>query len=199
MSEKHPARLSYEKSCKQLQKMGAIDEGAIPSLPDRSPQYDDGDISSGFRLFRTWLGSGEPFGLEIPPDYENKIQESDCENLTLPRTFFGRCEISRISFKNTDLSESTFCWNDFIEVNFTDADLSDCDLRASLYERTRFVRTNLRNADLRWSTFKESDFTGADLRGAKLSHERGEALDLSAQQRQVIDWQEKEGEEPPGG
>ena len=199
MSEKHPARLSYEKSCKQLQKMGVIAEGAIPPLPDRSPQHDDDDISSGFRLFRTWLGSGEPFGLEPPPDYDNKIQESDCENLTLPRTFFGRCEISRISFKNTDLSESTLCWNDFIEVNFTDADLSECDLRASLYERTLFVRTNLRKADLRWSTFKESDFTGVDLRGTKLTHERGEALDLSAQQRQVIDWQESEGEEPPGG
>ena len=199
MSEKHPARLSYEKSYKQLQKLGVIADGAIPPLPSRSPQHDDDDISSGFRLFRTWLGSGQPFGLELPPDYENKIQESDCENLTLPRTFVGRCEISRMSFKNTDLSESTLCWNDFIEVNFTDADLSECDLRASLYERTRFVRTNLRNADLRWSTFKESDFTGADLRGAKLSHERGEALDLSAQQRKVIDWQEKEGEEPPGG
>ena len=199
MSEKHPARLSYEESCKHLQKMGAIDEGAIPPLPNRSPQHDDDDISSGFRLFRTWLGSGKPFGLVIPPDYENKVQESDCENLTLPRTFFGRCEISRISFKNTDLSDSTLCWNDFIEVNFTDADLSECDLRASLYERTIFVRTNLRNADLRWSTFKESDFTGADLRGAKLSYEQGQALDLSAQQRQVIDWQEKEGEEPPGG
>jgi Pentapeptide repeats (8 copies) len=50
----------------------------------------------------------------------------------------------------------------------------------------------MKNRDLRWSTFKESDFTGADLRGAKLTHERGEALDLSAQQRQVIDWQENE-------
>jgi uncharacterized protein YjbI with pentapeptide repeats len=179
--------------------MGVFDEGEMPPLPDRSPQHNDDDISSGFRLFRTWLGSGEPFGLALPPDYENKIQESDCENLTLPRTFFGRTEISRISFKNTDLSESTLCWNDFIEVNFTEADLSKCDLRASLYERTLFVRTKFRNADLRWSTFKECDFTGADLHGAKLTHERGEALDLSAEQKQVINWQESEGEEPPGG
>jgi BTB/POZ domain-containing protein KCTD9 len=199
MSETLPARLLYEKSYKQLQNLGVLAEGAIPPPPDRRPQHDDDDISSGFRLFRTWLGSGEPFGLRLPPDYVNEIQESDCENLTLPRTFFGRSEISRISFKNSDLSESTFCWNDFIEVNFTDADLSECDLRASLYKRTLFVRTNLRNADLRWSTFKESDFTGADLRGTKLTHEQGEALDLSAQQRQVIDWQENEGEEPPGG
>jgi hypothetical protein len=60
MSAKHLARLSYEKSCEQLQEMGAIAEGAIPLLPDRSPQHDDDDLSSGFRLFRTWLGSGEP-------------------------------------------------------------------------------------------------------------------------------------------
>jgi uncharacterized protein YjbI with pentapeptide repeats len=199
MSAKHPARLSYEKSCEQLQKMGVFDEGEVPPLPDRSPQHDDDDLSSGFRVFRGWLGSGEPFGLAPPPGYENKIQESDCENLTLPRSFFCRTEISRISFKNADLSQSTFCWNDFIEVDFTDADLSECDLRASLYERTLFVRTNFRNADLRWSTFKECDFTGADLHGAKLARERGEALDLSAGQKQVIDWQESEGEEPLGG
>ena len=76
MSEKHPAGRSYEKSCKQLQKMGVIAEEAIPPLPDRSPRHDDNDISSGLRLFRAWLGSGDPFGLELPPDYENKIQES---------------------------------------------------------------------------------------------------------------------------
>lgn len=152
-----------------------------------------------FHLFRGRLGSGQPFGSSIPPDYENTTQESDCENLTLPRTFFGRSEISRISFANTDLSESTLCWNDFIEIDFTDADLSECDLRASIYTRVVFVGANLRNADLRHSTFKECDFTDANLTGAKLTRAQGKALLLSEQQKHVSDWQASAGVEPPGG
>jgi uncharacterized protein YjbI with pentapeptide repeats len=61
------------------------------------------------------------------------------------------------------------------------------------------MRTNLRNADLRHSTFEACDFSDADIRGAKLTHEQGEQLFLSERQQEVIDWQESEGEEPPGG
>lgn len=204
MRSGHPARISYEESCRLLKRLGCLPggsyDGAIPPLPPRRPQFDD-DLSHGVRFFRTWVGSGRPFGLQPsgPEDEGGGIGEHDLENLTLPRTFFGRSEISRVSFQNTELSESTLCWNDFIEVNFTDADLSGCDLRASTYTRIPFVRVNLRDADLRHSTFEECDFTDADLRGAKLIHAQGEILPLSAEQKQVIDWQESEGEEPPGG
>lgn len=203
MSSKRAARLSYEDSCRLLMRLGCLYGGdygwAVPPLPDRRPQSGD-ELPHGVRFFRTWVGSGKPFGLQPPsPDYESDIKEHDLENLTLPRTFFGRSEISSISFQNTDLSESTLCWNDFIEVNFTDADLSESDLRASIFERVAFVRTNLRNADLRRSTYKECDFTDADMRGAKLTREQGERIHLSNEQRKVIDWQDSDGKEPSGG
>jgi hypothetical protein len=37
------------------------------------------------------------------------------------------------------------------------------------------------------------------MRGAKLTREQGEEFDLSEQQRQEIDWQESDGDDPPGG
>jgi BTB/POZ domain-containing protein KCTD9 len=202
MNTELPTRLSYEDSCRLLMRLGYLYQGdysgKLPVLPDRRPQSGD-DLPHGVRFFRTWVGSGRPFRLQTPPDFESDNKQDDLENLTLPRTFFGRSEISRISFKNTDLSESTLCWNDFIEVNFTDADLSACDLRASLYVRSVFVRAYLRDADLRRSTFKECDFTDADLRGAKLTRAQGGGLPLSENQKQTIDWLESSGEEPPGG
>jgi uncharacterized protein YjbI with pentapeptide repeats len=168
-------------------------------MPDHRPQYDD-EAPLGVSFFRTWVGVGRPFGLQPSnPDDWVDVAEHALANLTLPRTFFGRSEISSISFKNTDLSESTLCWNDFIEVNFTDADLSESDLRASIFRRVAFVRTNLRNADLRRSSFEACDFTDADMAGAKLTRKQGERIHLSDKQRQVIDWQESAGEEPPGG
>jgi hypothetical protein len=200
MRSERSARLTYEESCRLLQRLGRLAEGAIPPQPDRRPQSDD-ELSHGLWFFRTWVGSGSPYGLQAssPEDEEGGLGERDLENLTIPRTFFGRSEISYISFKNTDLSESTLCWNDFIDVDFTDADLSGSDLRASIFNRTSFVRANLQNADLRRSTFKECDFTGADLRGAKLTHEQGKALPLSEEQKRAIDWQNSAGDEPEGG
>src|SRR5262245_42650972 len=94
-----PALLSYEDSCRLLMRLGCLYEGDyggnLPILPDRRPQSGD-DLPHGVRFFRTWVGSGRPFGLQTPPDFESKIKEHDLENLTLPRTFFGRSEISRI-------------------------------------------------------------------------------------------------------
>src|SRR5262245_21815163 len=147
MSSAQVIRLSYEDSCRLLQRLGYPDagaEGMIPPIPDRRPQCDDAG-PLGVSFFRTFVGEG------------------DLENLTLPRTFFGRSEIGPVSFKNTDLSESTLCWNDFNGVNFTDADLSGSDLRASFFSETDFVRTNLRYADLRRSNFEACDFTDADM------------------------------------
>lgn len=157
-----PARLSYEESFRHLQKVGCLAEGPVFPLPDHRPQFDDESPRVSF--FRTWLGSGTPFGLQAssPEDEGGGLDEHALENLNLPRTFFGRSEISYISFKNTDLSESTLCWNDFIEVNFTDADLSECDLRASIFKHTplcaqpsempTFACPHSRNATLRAPT-----------------------------------------------
>src|SRR2546425_498690 len=121
MSSGRATRLSYEESCRLLQRLGYPDvgaEGVIPPIPDNRPQIDQDPL--GVTFFRTRVGAGE----------------HDLENLTLPRTFFGKSEVGPVSFKNTDLSESTLCWNDFTEVNFTDADLSRCDLRASFFSET---------------------------------------------------------------
>jgi uncharacterized protein YjbI with pentapeptide repeats len=178
-------RIPYEDSCRLLQGLGYPDAGAdgvIPPIPDHCPTFDD-EEPLGLSFFRTKVGAGE----------------HDLENLTLPRTYFAKSEVGPLSFRNTDLSESTLCWNDFKAVNFTDADLSGCDLRASTFSEVGFVRTNLRNADLRRSTFEACDFTDADMRGARLTHQQAEQINLSGQQRHEIDWQESDGDEPPGG
>lgn len=182
-SDERASRLSYEESCRLLQQLGYPDagvEGTIPPMPDHLPQSDD-EEPLGVSFFRTFVGEG------------------DLENLTLPRALFGRSEIGPLSFKNTDLSESSLCWNDFNKVSFEDADLSGSDLRASLYNGVKFVRTNLKNADLRVSTFNSCDFTDAGMQGVKLTREQADVLGLSDEQRNVIDWQESDGEEPPGG
>ena len=197
MSSERAARLSYEESCKFLQRHHHLRAGAVLTMPDGRPDIYRG---GGVRFFRTWIGVGRPFGLAPSrPEDDVEVAEHALANLTLPRTFFGKAEISSISFQNTDLSESTLCWNDFIEVNFTDADLSGADLRASIFRRVAFVRTNLRNTDLPRSNFKECDFTAADMAGAKLTRKRGEGIHLSDEQRKVIDWQESDGDEPLGG
>ena len=194
MSSGRAARLSYEDSCRLLQRLGYPDvgsEGVIPPIPTHRPQCDDA-APLGVTFFRTFVGQDIEQG-------DEDVGHRNLENLTLPRTFFGRSEIQHVSFKNTDLSESTLCWNDFTKVNFTDADLSGCDLRASTFNEVDFVRANLRNADLRSATFEACDFKGADMRAAKVSYEQGEEIALSEQQRQEIDWQDSAGEEPPGG
>lgn len=175
-------RLSYEESCKLLQRLGYEDagsDGKIPPMPDQFPQFDDEE--PGVFFFRT------------------SVSENDLENLTLPRTFFGKSEIGPVSFKNTNLSESNLCWNDFNEVTFEDADLSGCDLRASTFNNVRFVRTNLRASDLRLASFESCDFTNADMRGSKLTRQQGKLIRLSDEQNKAIDWQENDGDEPPGG
>src|SRR3954465_14777751 len=189
MSSGRVTRRSYEESCRLLQRLGYPDAGAdglIPFIPDHRPQCDD-EAPLGVSFFRTFVGQDIEEG-------DEDVSHRDLENLTLPRTFFGRSYIQHVSFKNTDLSESTLCWNDFNEVNFTDADLSGCDLRASIFSEVDFVRANLRNTDLRRSSFEACDFTDADMRGAKLTRGQAEEILLPDQQQQVIDWQENEGE-----
>jgi uncharacterized protein YjbI with pentapeptide repeats len=172
------ARLSYEDSCKSLQRFGCLGE-VIPPLPARRPRHDKGPL--GVSFVRTNLGA------------------IDLENLSLPRTFFGKSEIGPMSFRNTDLSESKLCWCVFKGVDFTDCDLRDCDLRASRFIKVKFVRATLRNADLRRSSFEDCDFTDAELRGAKLTYLQGLRLVLSEGQKEVIDWRFTDGEVPEGG
>ena len=173
------ARLSYEDSCRALQDQEIIEPGDIPPLPQPPPRHDDEEL--GVSFFRTMLA------------------DSKIEHMTKPRTFFGRSEIRDTSFQDTDLSESTANGNDFIDVDFSAADLSRSDFRACVFERIRFNGARLVGADFRHCGFTDCDFTGADLTGAKFTKDTGASLQLSSEQRQVIDWQADNGEEPEGG
>lgn len=173
------ARLSYAESCKSMQPRH-LERGQVPPLPDGMPQADDEVL--GVSFFRTLLD-----------------EEDDLVNLTLPRTFFGRSEIKRSSFHNTDLTESNLCWNDFEDVNFTDAILVRADLRASSFTRVSFDTADLSNADLRQSNFEHCTFTNATMTGTVLTAEQGALLRLSAKQRAEIVWTEDDGPEPLGG
>ena len=117
------------------------------------------------------------------------------------RTSGGRC-YTRVSFANTDLSESRMCWSDFVECDFSGADLSRCDMRASLFKGCKFVGAMPPGADLRRSSFEDCDFTGAELAGAVAEDEdfQGCVQDyLTDEQQEVMTWSDDEGPQPPGG
>jgi uncharacterized protein YjbI with pentapeptide repeats len=132
----------------------ATSSKAAATAPDRRPRFDDDAL--GVQFFRTL------------------VTDEDLSSLTLPGTFFGRSEIIRSSFRNTDLQRSTMCWNDFVEVDFRDACLAECDLRAS--------------------SFESCTFDGADMRGAIVSS--GCPIRLDATQREAVVWS---NDEPDGG
>jgi BTB/POZ domain-containing protein KCTD9 len=136
----------------------------------------------GFNIFRTRLGDG-----------------LDLSCLTLPRTFFGRSEINRVSFRNTDLHESNLCWNDFQGTDFTGADLARSDMRSSRFKKVVFVSANLDGADLRRSSFVDCNFEGASMKGVAMTREQASTMHLSKMQRHDIDWREGSGPEPGGG
>lgn len=173
-------RKSYDDSCRTLQERGFIDDIDVPPLPNQMPSYDD----------------AEPLGVSF---LRTGIWDDDLSNLTLPRTYICRCEVSNISFKETDLSESRMCWNDFIEVDFTDADLERCDLRKSRFQNVKFVRSNLSLTDMRQSEYDGCDFSHAKMLGTKLTEIQVEQLDLSPEQLGAIDIQLSDGDEPGGG
>lgn len=173
------ARLCYEDSWRELQRLQLVGPGAVPSQPRNPPRHDD--ETPGVSFFRAMLA------------------DAKLERLTLPRTFFGRSEIRDTSFRDSDLSESTANWNDFINVNFSRADLARSDLRACLFERVRFVGASLVGVDFRYCGFRHCDFTDADVTDVRLTVKAGTALRLSDEQRSVIDWQAEDGEEPAGG
>ncbi len=173
-------RKSYSESCLFLQKYGELEQGPLPKMPKKRPNYDD-PTPLGVSFVRTLL--------------ENK----KFANLTLQRTFFSRSEIKKVSFENTDLSESTLCWNDFIEVDFTKAALTKSDLRAAIFVRVRFNSADLRGADLRRSSFDACSFVGADLSGAIATRKQKGSLALSEKQSALISWSNDDGNEPGGG
>ena len=180
MSDSRQTKRTYEESCRELQQAGWLTPVTVPALPPRRPSCDD-DGAFGVRVFRTM------------------VKDKILENLTLPRTFFGRSEIRNVSFMGTDLSESTLCWNDFVWVDFTNSDLSRSDLRAAVFDSVKFSGANLSQTDLRGSDFKDCDFSNANLQGAKLTRIQGVRLHLSRRQLGEADWQDLDGEEPGGG
>jgi len=131
--------------------------------------------------------------------FRTELADAKLERLTLPRTFFGRSEIRAVSFRDTDLSESTANWNDFVDVDFSSADLSRCDFRACPFQRVCFVGARLVGSDFRHCSFTSCDFTGADLAGAKFTKTAVASLRLSSDQQRVVDWQIDDGDEPEGG
>jgi uncharacterized protein YjbI with pentapeptide repeats len=167
------ARRTYEHSCQELQQLGLLDPGAIPPLPAQRPSYDD-EQPLGVSFFRT-------------------LVSADLSNMTLPRTFFGRSEVSEASFRNSDLSGSTLCWNDFVSVDFSNCSLKGSDMRASTFKHVNFTRSDLQDADLRLSQFEDCDFTDANLRGAKLTRSQAKRIGLSASQKEGVAWQASEG------
>ena len=174
-----PDRKSYKESCQFLKDQQLLDGNTLPELPVRAPHYDDERL--GVSFFRT------------------RLADVRLEHLTLPRTFFGRSEIRGVSFHGTDLSQSTGCWNDFVDVDFSDADLSGVDLRGSILQRVSFRGARLDRADLRRTSFSGCTFTDADLTGAKLNRSLLWFFRLTSAQRRSVDWQSGPGPEPEGG
>ena len=135
--------------------------------------------------------------------YKHVVEGADLSNLTIPRTYAGRSGFTRVDFRNTDLTESRMCWNDFIECDFRGADLTLCDLRSSVFTRCQFGKADLRGADLRRAWFETCSFRGANLWGAIADYINADETDfeerLSGKQRGAMEWHEDPGEEPDGG
>ena len=175
------ARLSYDLSCARLCDLGLLALNERPPIPQRLPRHDD-EGPLGFSVFRARLDD-----------------TLDLSDLSLPRTFFGRSEINRVSFRNTDLHESNLCWNDFLGADFTGADLARSDMRSSLFRHVVFVNANLDGADLRGSSFIDCNFEEATMRGVALTREQCPTMHLSEAQKLAVDWREDSGPEPDGG
>jgi uncharacterized protein YjbI with pentapeptide repeats len=174
-------RLQYDDSIRRLRELGFLGQDEQPPVPDHVPQPED-EEPLGLGFFRTFVGEG-----------------ADLSNLSIPRTFFGRSEISSASFRNTDLTESNLRWNDLIDVDFTEASLARTDLRASVYTRVKFNQADLRGADMRRADFEECVFSVALMDGAILTRRQGARLALSATQKAAIEWRDDDGPEPSGG
>jgi hypothetical protein len=174
-------RFGYDDSLRRLRDLGFVAPDDQPPMPAHLPQPGD-EEPLGLGFFKTFVGEG-----------------ADFSNLSIPRTFFGRSEISNASFRNTDLTESNLRWNDFIDVDFTGASLVRADLRASIYTRVNFTGTDLCDADMRRSSFEECILNGALMKGALIARGQADELVLSPSQKAEIAWCSDDGPEPSGG
>jgi uncharacterized protein YjbI with pentapeptide repeats len=182
-----PKRLTYVESVAVLKSKVDIMGDALPTVT-RTPRYDDEKIG--------------------PSIFRMKVEDVSLDGLTLLGLYVGRSELSRLSFKATDLHLCAFNWSDIIKCDFSSADLSHADLRACHFVSCSFAGAILTSADLRGSTFVSSTFTDADLRGALLyrrpeTRKMGAIVDqtdlpLTPEQRRLVDWS-GEAPEPGGG
>ena len=173
------SRLTYEQSCKLLEEYGVVNPGQVPPMPQAIPKHDDEVL--GVNFFRTG------------------IENARLENLTIPKTFFGRSELREVSFADSDLSESNLCWNDFISVSFRACLLSRSDLRASIYEKCDFTNCDVSGSDLRRASFKSCIFEGTIFNGALLPERLKTECGFSVDQIAKVRWTQDEGGEPEGG
>jgi len=143
-----------------------------------------------------------------PSIFRMLLEDFSLEGLTLLGLYVGRSELRRVSFRDSDLSLSTFNWSDFEQCSFEGADLSRADLRACNFMRCRFDMAILNSADLRGSSFEHCTFERAQFLGTQLFRrsrmfgfvkvgDDQEALPLSTEQRRAASWS---GDTPePGG
>lgn len=169
----------------------------LESMGHEMPRMGDGTPHVASRMQN--LDDAAPVNIAF---FRTMWQQADLSNLTLARMFFGRSGFEGVKFRNTDLSQSRMCWNDFVRCDFTGADMRGCDLRAVNFDGCVFADANLSGADLRRSTFDACIFTGADLTGA-IAHKRSAAEDLipllTKKQQSAMRWVSEDGPEPPGG
>jgi uncharacterized protein YjbI with pentapeptide repeats len=179
-------RKSLEETWRILEGKGA----KMPRKPDGTPHLSTGMPS---------VGDSEVVNITF---FRTMWQDADLSQLTLPRIFFGRSGFERVSFRDTELTDSRMCWNDFTRCDFTGADLRRCDMRASVFDSCIFRDADLSGADLRRSTFDSCIFEGANMNDAivyKKSAVENLIPLLSKDQRAAIRWVHEQSTEPPGG
>ncbi len=121
----------------------------MPRNPDGSPKLPTKPPQAGTPGF----GSIEM--------YKNGWEDGDMSNLTVPRCFFARSLLERVSFLNTELTESWLCWDNFEGCDFWKSVLTRCDMRCSYWKNCRFDKADLTGADLRGSNFENCTLEGA--------------------------------------
>jgi BTB/POZ domain-containing protein KCTD9 len=155
------------------------DKDGSPLLPARAPR------------------AGKP-GFGSVEVYKSGWDGADMRNLTVPRSFFARSLLERVSFQNTDLSESWFCWNDFDGCDFSGARLAQSDMRCSYWKNCCFDGADLTHTDLRGSTFENCTFVGANLALAKILP-GDDLLAVLSEQQQAGLIQKQQGSKPYDG
>lgn len=179
---------SYEESFKILAERIDITGDPMPGVK-RVPRADDDKL--GPSLFRML------------------VEDVELDGLSIPGLYVGRSELTRVSFRGSDLHLSAINWSDVIECDFREADLSGADLRASKFIGCDFSSANLAKADLRASTITDCEFSEANFKGALLRHRRRllgfipigsgqDDLPLSPSQREEAVWTSN-APEPRGG